>query len=51
MLKLGQSSRVLILGGPQGLMPEEGLSKVQRRTLAALEVSLLGCGCAHDPRV
>lgn len=38
MLRLGSSSRVLILGGPEDLMPEEGLSKTQRRTLAAMEV-------------
>ncbi|KAK9810824.1 hypothetical protein WJX73_010298 [Symbiochloris irregularis] len=37
MLKLGQSTRVLILQGPADLMPEEGLSRMQRHTLAALE--------------
>ena len=39
MIKLGQSSRTFILGGPQDLMPEEGLSRQQRKALAAMEVS------------
>ena len=37
MIKLGQSSRTFILGGPQDLMPEEGLSRQQRKALAAME--------------
>ena len=38
IIKLGQSSRLFILGGPQELMPEEGLSRQQRKALAAMEV-------------
>ncbi|GAX81620.1 hypothetical protein CEUSTIGMA_g9048.t1 [Chlamydomonas eustigma] len=35
--KLGQSTRIYVFNGPQELMPEEGLSKQQRRQLANLE--------------
>ena len=35
--KLGQSTRIYILNGPQELMPEEGLNKAQRKQLAQME--------------
>ena len=47
MIKLGQSSRTFILGGPQDLMPEEGLSRQQRKALAAMEVSCSTCKSRH----
>jgi hypothetical protein len=37
--RFGQSSRMYILGGPAELMPEEGLNRLQRRQLAALEAA------------
>ena len=38
MVKFGLSTRLYLFGGPEELRPEEGLSKLQRRQLAALEV-------------
>lgn len=38
-LRFGTSSRLYALGGPADLMPPEGLSREQRRQLAALEAS------------
>ena len=38
VVKLGSSSRLFLIGGPPDLMPEEGLSRTQKRTLAAIEV-------------
>ena len=38
-LRFGTSSRIHVLGGPADLMPPEGLSREQRRQLAALEAS------------
>lgn len=37
MVKFGLSTRLYLFGGPEELRPEEGLSKLQRRQLAALE--------------
>ncbi|KAL3145623.1 hypothetical protein ABBQ32_003168 [Trebouxia sp. C0010 RCD-2024] len=37
MIKFGLSTRLYLFGGPEELRPEEGLSKLQRRQLAALE--------------
>ena len=39
MIKFGLSTRLYVFGGPEELRPEEGLSKLQRKQLAALEVS------------
>ena len=41
MIKFGRSMRMYILGGPPELMPEEGLTRDQKRMAAALEVSLI----------
>lgn len=38
MFKFGRSTRMYILGGPDELRPEQGLTREQRRTAAALEV-------------
>jgi len=38
LLRFGQSTRMYLLCGPAELMPEEGLTRDQRRHLAALEV-------------
>ena len=38
--KLGQSSRLYVVGGPEQLMPEEGLSREQRKQLRVMQVSL-----------
>lgn len=38
MFKFGRSTRMYIVGGPDELRPEQGLTKDQRRTAAALEV-------------
>ncbi len=38
MFKFGRSTRMYILGGPEELRPEQGLTRDQRRTAAALEV-------------
>lgn len=46
--KLGQSSRLYILGGPPELMPEEGLSKAQRQQMRALQARTHP---VHDPRM
>lgn len=35
--RLGQSTRIYVFNGPSELMPEEGLSRTQRKQLAALE--------------
>ena len=43
MIKFGLSTRLYLFGGPEELRPAEGLSKLQRRQLAALEV------CAVNP--
>ncbi|CAL8465521.1 g5057 [Coccomyxa elongata] len=37
MFKFGRSTRMYILGGPDELRPEQGLTREQRRTAAALE--------------
>lgn len=54
MLKFGLSTRLYLFGGPEELRPAEGLSKLQRRQLAALEViirlhsySLCLCVCLY----
>ncbi len=50
MVRFGRSSRTYILGGPAELLPEEGLSRDQRRQLAALEARrrpLLSCPAAE----
>ena len=39
MMKFGLSTRLYLFGGPEELRPAEGLSKLQRRQLAALEVT------------
>jgi hypothetical protein len=36
--KLGQSSRLYLLGGPEQMMPEEGLSREQRKQLRIMQV-------------
>eukprot|EP00798_Chlamydomonas_sp_ICE-L_P001333 gene1333-32690_t len=36
-IKLGESSRIYLFGGPSELMPEEGLNRAQRRQLQSLE--------------
>jgi hypothetical protein len=38
IIKFGRSTRLYIFGGPTELMPEEGLTRDQRRSLAAMEV-------------
>lgn len=38
MLRFGQSTRLYLYGGPEELMPEEGLTKAQRKQAALLEV-------------
>ena len=38
MIRFGLSTRLYLFGGPEELRPAEGLSKLQRRQLAALEV-------------
>lgn len=38
----GQSSRMFVLTGPSELMPDEGLSKQQRKQLAMLEAAQVG---------
>ncbi len=38
IFKFGRSTRMYILGGPEELRPEEGLTRDQRRTAALLEV-------------
>ena len=40
MVKFGLSTRLYLFGGPEELRPEEGLSKQQKKQLAALEVML-----------
>jgi hypothetical protein len=42
-VRFGQSSRVYLFGGPQELLPEEGISRMQRQQLAAIAVRTL-CG-------
>lgn len=42
--RFGQSSRMYVLTGPQDLMPQEGLSKQQKKQLAMLEAAQVGCG-------
>ncbi|GFR41935.1 hypothetical protein Agub_g2728, partial [Astrephomene gubernaculifera] len=39
-VRFGASSRLYLLGGPAELLPPEGLSREQRRQLAALEASM-----------
>eukprot|EP00877_Chromochloris_zofingiensis_P009069 jgi/Chrzof1/4415/Cz14g12090.t1 len=39
IIRFGQSSRMYVLSGPSDLMPEEGLSRLQRRQLALLEAA------------
>ena len=43
MFKFGRSTRMYILGGPDELRPEEGLTRDQRRTAALLEVQISFC--------
>ena len=43
MVKFGQSSRDFLFGGPQELMPEEGLSKAQRHEMRLLKVCCRSC--------
>ena len=38
VLRFGQSSRLYLYGGPEELMPEEGLTKSQRKQTALIEV-------------
>ena len=38
-MRFGLSTRVYLFGGPEELRPEEGLSKLQKRQLVALEVT------------
>lgn len=42
--RFGQSSRMYVLTGPQDLMPQEGLSKQQKKQLALLEAAQV---CGH----
>ena len=42
--KLGQSSRLYLLGGPEQMMPEEGLSREQRKQLRIMQVCSCGLG-------
>ncbi|KAG1652378.1 hypothetical protein FOA52_007231, partial [Chlamydomonas sp. UWO 241] len=37
--KMGQSSRIYVFSGPSDLMPEEGLSRAQKKQLAQMEYS------------
>ena len=38
--KLGQSTRLYLLGGPEQMMPEEGLSREQRKQLRIMQVMM-----------
>ncbi len=38
MIRFGLSTRLYLFGGPEELRPAEGLSKLQKKQLAALEV-------------
>ncbi len=38
MIKFGLSTRLYLFNGPEELRPEEGLSKLQKKQLAVLEV-------------
>lgn len=38
VVKFGLSTRLYLFGGPEELRPAEGLTKLQKRQLAALEV-------------
>lgn len=40
VVKFGLSTRLYLFGGPEELRPAEGLTKLQKRQLAALEVGL-----------
>lgn len=45
LIKFGQSTRMYVFCGPAELMPEEGLTRDQKRHLATLEVAPpLSCG-------
>lgn len=39
LIKFGQSTRMYVFCGPAELMPEEGLTRDQKRHLATLEVA------------
>ena len=43
VIKFGLSTRLYLFGGPEELRPAEGLTKVQKRQLAALEVWVQPC--------
>ena len=51
MIKFGLSTRLYLFGGPEELRPAEGLSKMQRRQLAALEVCAQGPPLPTRPRL
>ena len=38
MIRFGLSTRLYLFGGPEELRPAEGLSKLQKKQLAAIEV-------------
>ena len=38
LIKFGQSTRLCLLGGPEELLPDEGLNREQRRQQAAMKV-------------
>ena len=41
LIKFGQSTRLCLLGGPEELLPDEGLNREQRRQQAATKVQLV----------
>ena len=43
MIRFGLSTRLYLFGGPEDLRPAEGLSKLQKKQLAALEVCNSHC--------
>ena len=43
MIRFGLSTRLYLFGGPEDLRPAEGLSKLQKKQLAALEVRNSHC--------
>jgi len=46
--RLGQSTRLYVVGGPEQMMPEEGLSREQRKQLRVMQVTCAAVSGLHD---
>ena len=51
LIRFGLSTRLYLFNGPEELRPAEGLSKLQKKQLAALEVLHPHCPCPRQTKL